>query len=166
MVRELVRELRKLGVIEREPVNLKHAGKADYYIDLKKAYGLPHVRGLISYYLWQQMNPETTCVAAAGYGGIPLATDLSMKHNLKLTLVRDIPKRHGRSVWIDGHIPSVDDKVAIVDDVFTTGESLRQIVEAIRPTEAEILGCYVVVKRGEGSIDVPLYAILTNNDLL
>ena len=166
MIEHIILKLKQLEVIQQEPVHLKHAGLANYYIDIKKAYGDPEVLCLLSDCLWHNMDKNTTCVAAAGYGGLPLATNIATQHKLYLTLVRNEPKEHGRNILIDGHVPNHEDKVAIVDDVFTTGESLRQIVEAIRPTEAEILGCYVVVKRGEGSIDVPLYAILTNNDLL
>ena len=57
-------------------------------------------------------------------------------------------------------------EVVLVDDVFTTGGSLRKMIEVIRSTGAEILGCYVVVKRGEGELEVPLHYLFVAEDLL
>ena len=70
---------------------------------------------------------------------------------MNLTLVRDEPKKHGKGGWIDGYVPNEQDKVVLVDDVFTTGGSLRKLIKILEPTKAEIIGVYVVVKRGEGS---------------
>jgi len=63
-------------------------------------------------------------------------------------------------------MPKEGDKVAIVDDVFTTGKSLQKIVDVIIPTGAEIVGCYVLVKRGEGQTSVPVESLLHMEDLL
>jgi orotate phosphoribosyltransferase len=166
MKNDLVRKLKQLDVIYREQVELKHAGISDFYIDIKKAYGYPDVLNSICGCLWEQIDRRTTCIATAGYGGLSPATVLSTRYNLKLALVRDQPKKHGKGGWIDGHIPTKEDKVSIVDDVFTTGGSLRKIIEVLKPTEAEILGCYVVVKRGEGNLGVPLSHLFVTEDLL
>ena len=45
-----------------------------------------------------------------------------------LALVRDEPKDHGIIKLIDGYLPGKDDKVAIVDNVFITGNSLQKII--------------------------------------
>lgn len=166
MKNDLVRKLKQLDIIYREPVKLKHAGASDFYVDVKKAYGYPDVLNFICDCFWEQIDRRTTCIATAGYGGLSPATVLSSRNNLKLTLVREQPKRHGKGGWIDGYIPTKEDKVSIIDDVFTTGGSLRKIIEIIKPTGAEIFGCYVVVKRGEGKLEVPLEHLLVPEDLV
>ena len=166
MINDLIEKLNQLDIIYREPVKLKHAGASNFYVDVKKAYGCPETLNFICDSLWKLIYKKTTCIAAAGYGGIPLATLLSSKYNLKLTLVRDKPKEYGKSGWIDGYIPTKKDKVSIIDDVFTTGESLKKIIEVIKPTEAKILGCYVVVKRGNEQLETPLSYLLVLEDLL
>ena len=163
---ELIRKLKQLDIIYREPVNLKNAGASDFYVDIKKAYGYPDALNQISDELWKKIDKNVTCIATAGYGGLSPATVISSRHDLYLALVRDEPKKHGRSCWIDGYIPNEQDRVAIVDDVFTTGGSLKKIVGVIEPTGAEIIGCYVVVKRGNGKIQVPVTYLLTSEELL
>ena len=121
MAHELVQLLRQLDIIHRDPVNLKNAGASGVYVDIKKAYGYPVALSWISEDLFEAIDKTATCIAAAGYGGLPPAAEISSQHNLYLTLVRDEPKKHGTARWIDGYIPTNKDRIAVVDDVFTTG---------------------------------------------
>lgn len=163
---ELIERLKQIDIIYPEEVELKHAGISNFYVDVKKAYGYPDVMKLIYSAVWEQMDKRTTCIAAAGYGGIPLGKDLSSTYNLHLSMVRDEEKKHGKKGWIDGYVPREEDKISIVDDVFTTGGSLKKIIEIVKQTKAQILSCHVVVKRGEGNLEVPLFYLLTPEDLL
>jgi orotate phosphoribosyltransferase len=165
MDKDLVGMLRQLRVIYREPIKLRSGKTADYYVDVKKAYGSPVVLDLISESLFAQMDERATCVAAAGYGGIPIASVISHQHGLKLVLVRDKGKNHGRGGLIDGYVPTEWDKVEIIDDVLSTGGSLRDTMKSLEPTGVEILGCHVVVKRGEADLGVPWDYLLTVKDL-
>jgi orotate phosphoribosyltransferase len=53
-----------------------------------------------------------------------------------------------------------------VNDVFTMGGSFRGMLNALTPTKANVLGCYAVVKRGDGKLPVPFCYLLTAEDLL
>ena len=165
MIKDLIERLKQAQIVHKGPVELKNAGISAHYIDIKEAYGDPQLFFLICEYLREKIPSETTCIAAAGYGGIPLAAKLSGLYR-RLTLVRDEPKEYGKGGWLDGHMPSSKDKIAIVDDVCTTGSSLRKIMEALRPTGAEVLGCYVVVKRGDVNLSVPISYLMTAEELL
>jgi len=128
MYKKLVNRLKELEIIYKGKVKLKNAGVSDFYIDVKKAYGYPDALNLISNYLYTYIDKRATCVASAGYGGLTIASVISSKYGLNLTLIRDEPKKHGKISLIDGYIPNEKDKVAVIDDVFTTGESLRKII--------------------------------------
>ena len=166
MTGQLIRKLKQLDIISHKLVNLKNAGTSNFYVDVKKAYGYPDALDSISDELWKRIDKRVTCIATAGYGGLSPSTIISSRYHRYLTLVRDEPKKHGKGGWIDGYIPSKQDKIAIVDDVFTTGSSLRKIIEVLESTRAQILGCYVVVKRGEGNLQVPINYLLTYEELL
>ena len=164
-MKELIKKFKELDIIHSEKINLKYGGESSYYIDVKKTYGYPEVISTIAEELYKKIGADVTAVAAAGYGGIPLASVIAEKYKLKLILVRDEPKKHGKIKFIDGYVPNNEDKIVIVDDVFTTGGSLRKIIEVLRMTEAEILGSYVVVKRGKEKFEFPLDYLLTDEDL-
>jgi orotate phosphoribosyltransferase len=162
--KELIEKFKEIGVVVKRRVRLKHAGASDVYFDVKKAYGHPDALDLICRSIKEKISEGATSVAAAGYGGLPLAAALSVKYGLKLVLVREKPKEHGRNVWVDGHEPNAGDGVWIVDDVLTTGNSIRQILKVLE--NAKVLGATVVVARGRADIGVPLSHILTAEELL
>lgn|SRR3989344_9527085 len=165
-IQTLVAELKKIDdLVIKEPVDLASGEKSDYYIDIKKAYGYPKVLDLMAELLASFIPNYVSCIASSGYGGIPLASLISAKTGRNLTLIREAPKNHGTKVLIDGYTPKSEDVVALVDDVFTTGGSLRKMRQALGE-EINIGGYYVVVKRGEGKLDRPLHSLITPEDLI
>ncbi|MBI4017104.1 MAG: hypothetical protein HY363_05425 [Candidatus Aenigmarchaeota archaeon] len=163
---KLVKVLRQLSIVCRASFVLSSGEKSEFYVDVKKAYGHHGALTLISDELYKTIDENTTCIAAAGYGGLSPASVISSKYGLNLSLVRDRPKKHGLCKLIDGYLPEKTDRVAIIDDVFTTGGSLGKIIKALEPTGAEILGCSVVVKRGGGQSNAPLSYLITLEELL
>jgi orotate phosphoribosyltransferase len=55
------------------------------------------------------------------------------------------------------------DRVLVVDDVLTTGGSIRDVIDAVRAREADVIGVGVMVDRSGGKVDfsVPLFSCLT-----
>ncbi len=164
---ELLRTLRSLDVVYRGEITLKHAGQSDVYADIRKAYGSPVARRLITDAFAAQIDSRTTCIAGQGYGGISAATMLADKLQKYLALIRNEPKKYGTMALIDGYVPTAQDCVSIVDDVLTSGKSLRHMIAVLRQTGACILGCHVVVNRDRNfHLDVPLSQIFFLEDLI
>lgn len=163
--KRLIQKLLDCGVVHKGKITLRSGEKADFYIDLKKAYGEPELLAALVSEMNRLVPKRATCVATIGQGGAPLATLISQKLNLKLSLVRDRQRKHGTKKIIDGYIPSRKDIVVVVDDVFTTGSSVRDIIKRLKPTGCEIISAVVAVKRGENKIDLPLSYIFTLEDL-
>ena len=163
---DLIARLKQLQIVQRGEVQLSHAGSSDYYIDIKKAYGDADAFELMDKSLAVNIPQRTNCIAASGYGGVPLAGALSVLYQRNLSLVRVEHKEHGLLKSIDGYVPSEGDRIAIVDDVLTTGRTLQKVIDIIAPTGAEIVGCYVFVKRGEAQLSVPVKSLLQVEDLL
>lgn len=147
----LLRELKKLKIIKKGKFTLKSGQVSDYYVDIKKAFGHPKAFRLICNDLCKIIDKRATCVAGSGHGGLPLATAVAIKLGLPLVLVRDKVKKYGLKKTIDGYIPMSKDRVAIVDDVFTTGTCISNVVKALAGTRSKILAGYVVVNRGDAS---------------
>ena len=165
----LLRILMDMDIVYREPVTLSSGDESEFYIDVKKAYGDCEAVGAIADEMHRFIGADANCVAASGYGGLRLAGRLCDDHCYMLSMVRDRPKGHGRPSLIDGYEPGTGDGVYIVDDVFTTGKSIRKVADIVRRTGAEIVGCGVVVKRGNTDlqdIGIELDYILTESDFL
>ncbi|MCC8191401.1 MAG: orotate phosphoribosyltransferase [Planctomycetes bacterium] len=89
-------------------------------------------------------------------------------------IVRKEPKGHGTGQWIEGPELAAGQRIAIVEDVVTTGGSAVKAIERVRETSPDtvLVGVYALVDRLDGgretleSLGVPLYAIFTKDDLL
>lgn len=132
-------------------MKLRSGEESNFYADIKRAYGDPELLAAMAGATIENLDPRTTCIAASGYGGVPLGVVISQLSSLPLTLVRDVEKKHGRIGMIEGYVPGDQDMVALVDDVFTSGSSLRRTAANLVGTGAEIIGCHVIVARGDVS---------------
>ncbi len=165
--RLLVEKLREAQILHHESVILRNGETSDLYVDVKKAYGNPDLLRHMAQLTLQNLDERTSCIAAAGYGGLPLGVAMSLQSGLPIALVRDAPKGHGKAEIVDGYIPSVNEYVSVVDDVFTTGGSLRQTIFTLQNIGVEVVGCHVVVARGDSSdFAFPVSYLLKPEDII
>ena len=163
----LYKELKKIGVAKSGKFILKSGGVSNLYIDMKKAFGSPEAFRLIVDNLCGVINKKATCIAGSGHGGLPLATAVAIRLELPLILVRDKIKNHGIQKNIDGYTPTVKDRVVIVDDIFTTGTCVSNMIKILKPTKCRILAGYVVANRGDASeFRLPIISLLNVEERL
>ena len=163
----LLRGIRNLKIVYKKSVNLRSGIKSNYYCDVKKIYGYPKLVSVLAREVAKHIDiRKTTCVAASGYGGIPLGALVSLKSGLPFVLVRDLPKGHGKKTLLDGYVPTKKDKVTIIDDVLTTGSSIKKTLSIIKKSGATVSEAIVVVKRKEVSLLIPIRYLFTAGQLL
>lgn len=157
------------AVVQRGDFILRSGKPSKHYLDIRIGYGNPDLMREIASETIPLIDKRTTCVVGYGFGGIPLATAISLYGGFKLCLVRDKPKEHGRNQQIEGYIPKEGDFLAIPDDVFTTGSSLKEATKIVQSLGAPIVGYTVVVNREEGDINslaAPLKFLYTAKQLI
>ncbi len=157
--------MRQIKIINKGPVKLRSGVASSFYCDIKKAYGYPNVLNALADEIKKKIPAGTTCVAASGYGGIPLASVVSSKLKKKLVLVREAPKKHGMGGYIDGYIPTKKDRVVIVDDVITSGSSIRNTIRALKKINVKASYAVVVVERKKIRLPIPYRSIFNLEEL-
>lgn len=162
---DLIKRLREIGVIVNEPVLLRSGVTVEFYCDIKKAYGYADVLHAFVEEIGKEIKDDITCITGSGYGGLPLAAVLALRYNRHYVAVRDSAKEHGRKKSFEGYVPMPYDKVLIVDDVLTTGSSIRETIAALKETGATMAQVVVLVKRGEADLPVPFSHILHIDEL-
>jgi len=85
-------------------------------------------------------DPVSYAIAAASFGSDPAVDAFS---------VRKEPKDHGTGRVIEGNFKP-GDRVVIVEDVITSGDSARKAAEAVERAGGNVLGILAVVDREEG----------------
>ena len=101
-----------------------------------------------------------------------LAADAGGPPAVRAFTVRKAPKAHGTGQRIEGPFHA-GDRVAVVEDVITTGGSALQAIAAVREAGAVVLGVLAVVDREEGGreaiaggADVPVVALASAGEVL
>jgi orotate phosphoribosyltransferase len=90
---------------------------------------------------------------------------------LRAFTVRKEAKAHGTGRLIEGPFQA-GDRVAVIEDVITTGGSARRAIEAVRGAGGEVVGVLAVVDREEGGREaieqdgVPVIALVRASDVV
>lgn len=133
-------------VTQRKSVDLKYGGKSKVYFNVKNVLGDPGIRNKLSDELHELFPEGINCVFGEGFGGRPLADTISSRYYLQYATCREEEKGYGVGNKIEYYIPTKKDRVVIVDDVLSTGGSLKDSIELLEPI-TNIAGCYVVIDR-------------------
>lgn len=88
-------------------------------------------------------------IAGIPTAGIPFASVLAFRLKKPFLYIRPRPKLHGRERRIEGLLMP-GDRVLLVDDLITTGLSLRKAAEAIRAEGGVVTDTLVLMDREEG----------------
>ncbi|MGA9188043.1 MAG: orotate phosphoribosyltransferase [Methanosarcina sp.] len=169
---ELIAALKACGAVRYGDFTLASGKKSKYYIDIKKASTDPKTLKFIARQAAlriRDMNVNT--IAGVELGGVPLATAVSMETELPLLIVRKAMKGYGTKSRFVGDIKP-DDRLVMLEDVTTSGGSVKDAIEVVRETGAKVKYVISVVDREEGAIGnlkeagVELVPLVSASDLL
>jgi orotate phosphoribosyltransferase len=162
--------LKACGALQFGSFTLASGKTSTYYIDIKKAVTRPELLRTIG----EAMAPyaaRADRIAGVELGAVPIAAAVSLASGKPYLMVRKTTKEHGTKKEFEGELAK-GDRVLFVEDVITTGGTLRGAIERLRAQGAVIEDVVAVVDREEGGkiglaeITVRLHALVTAKDLL
>jgi orotate phosphoribosyltransferase len=139
--------------------------ESTYYINSKKAIFHSEAVALVGELLWQATKHlNIQAMGGLEVGAIPMAAAAAMRYHqegrpLEGFFVRKQAKAHGSQERIEGVLePGM--RVAMVDDVLTTGGSVLQAITEVEKRGAVIVTVICIVDRLEGARELlaPRYA--------
>lgn len=130
---------------------------SDFYVDARVTTMSPEGLALIgplAIQIFKSAGWELDAVGGLTLGADPIAYSISYASNLTPPLLRAFTIRkevkvHGTSKLIEGAFRQ-GDRVAIVEDVITTGQSALKAIDAVLAAGAQIAGVFALVDREEG----------------
>ncbi|KPA11086.1 orotate phosphoribosyltransferase [Candidatus Magnetomorum sp. HK-1] len=179
MKQELIQLISQKSFIFSETPSFKLAsGKmSQYYVNCKPTILNPRGMNLVGHLVYEKLKIEMiSAVGGLTFGADPIAVATSFVSGLKgqpvnAFSVRKQQKDHGMIRWIEGDVKA-GDKVAILEDVATTGGSTIKAIERVRSEGLDVIQVVVLVDRQEGGLDnIRLHvdqvdAIVTRDELL
>lgn len=165
---------------ERRKVILASGKESDFFIDCKQTMLTAEGHALVGELMFDLLSELPPCDAVGGVelGGCPLASAVSLVsyqrgRPLNALYVRKAKKDHGTTKLVEGDKslrPGL--KVALLEDVVTTGGSSLKAVESLKQAGAEVVGIVALVDRQEGGAEtiraagLPLVTVATKADFM
>jgi orotate phosphoribosyltransferase len=100
---------------------------------------------------------DVQLVAGPTTGGVLLAYEVGRQLEVRGIFAE---RAEGGREFGRGFVIAPGERVLIVDDILTTGGSIRDVIDAVRRHEGDVVGVGVLADRSGGAVDfgVPLFA--------
>ena len=159
-----------------EPIKLSSGKMSDQYFDGRKITLHPEGITLVARAILEIIRPaDFDAVGGPSIGADPIATAVSIfafldrKVELPAFLVRKAQKPYGLQKQIEGVELKRGMKVLIVEDVMTTGNSIRSAIEVVEQTGAKVDQIICLIDRNEGGREAlaqyPLTSVFTKDEI-
>lgn len=163
-------ELYKHGLVMLGEFKLSSGLSSPFYIDARKLYSYPVLaRRVVEEIVNTVPLDDIDVIAGVESAGIPLAAYITCLTGKPLAYVRKQKKSHGTGSAVEGDVQGK--RVAIVDDVATTGSSLVKAVLYLREAGAIPKKALVIIDREQGAqralreLGVELHAVLKATEI-
>lgn len=137
-----------------------HSGdKSRVYVDAKITTCSPEAISLIGRVFLSKIEEQKWSPEAVGgltVGADPIAVAIAREsvetdRPIKAFIVRKEPKKHGLEKFIEGLAEPKGQRVVIIDDVCTRGDSTAQAIHTAIDAGMEVLGAICLVDRQQGA---------------
>ena len=146
----------------RGEVTLASGRKSNFYFNLKPTMLDPEGATLLAELTYEALKDDgLDSVGGLEMGAVPLAGAVAQLswikgHPIAAFFVRKKPKEHGARLAVEGLAKNETlqgKRVAIIEDVTTTGDSALKAVETAREAGAEVALVLTMVDREEGAAE-------------
>ena len=136
---------------------LSSGKKTNHYVNCKPVSLSGEGSILVGTLLLDLIDDETLAVAGLTLGADPLVTSVAMtswldqtkRTKLDALIIRKEAKDHGTTSQIEGRLPVQGCKIAVLEDVVTTGESAMKAVRVLREAGYKVEQVLSIVDRQE-----------------
>ncbi len=154
IVEEICRVLKKTNALDFGAYKLSSGKITPYYVDLRVIPSFPDAFKAVSDILIDTVERVLDTerfdrIAAIPIAGTPFAALLAFRLNKPFLYTRQDLRLRGRERRVEG-VLLPGDRVLLVDDLVTTGQSLLKAASAIRAEGGLVSDAFVLLDREEG----------------
>ncbi|MDR3229854.1 MAG: orotate phosphoribosyltransferase [Synergistaceae bacterium] len=165
---EALEIFRRTGVMQEGHFKLTSGRHSDRYMQCARLFQYPEDSVRVCADVAAAFrNRGVTVVAGPALGGIIMAYEVA-----RILGVRNVfaERENGTMTLRRGFDVSAGERALVVEDVVTTGGSVKEVIKFLRACGAEVVGVASVVDRSNGSVDfgvmnggsqIPFHAVAT-----
>lgn len=143
-------QLKAVKLSPEQPFTWASGWKSPIYCDNRKILSFPYDRDFIKSELCSvifEQFPDAGAIIGVATAGIAWGVMVSDQLKLPFLYVRPKPKEHGMGNQIEGEFHA-EQKVVVIEDLISTGNSSLQVCEVLKKEGVEILGMVSIFTYG------------------
>lgn len=155
--------MEKTGVLQTGHFLLTSGKHSNKYMQCAKIFQHPDISAEISKALAEKYDGyDIDIVIGPAIGGIILAYEVARQLEVRALFAE---RENGRMTLRRGFEIKPGSRVLVVEDVITTGGSVKEVIEVVRKAGGEVAGVASVVDRsgGKALFDVPFKSVIKIN---
>ena len=133
---------------------LRSGQVSDQYFDKYRFEAEPALLARVAAAMLPLVPADADVLAGLELGGVPIATAMSLQSGKRAAFVRKEAKTYGTCLAVEGGDVS-GKKVAMIEDVISTGGAVVDAAALLRQAGAEIVAVVCAIWRGAGEPAIP-----------
>jgi len=165
----LIVSLYQIGAVKFGQFTLKSGQPSKIYLDLRQIISYPDILRSVAEAMWHTIHSSKfNLVCGVPYTALPIATCLSLQHDIAMIMRRKEKKTYGTKQQIEGSFQP-GQVCLIIEDIITTGGSILETTDDLEAAGLKIHDAIVLINReqgGEANLNarkIKLHSVLTLN---
>lgn len=159
--KEIIEIFQKTGGLLKGHFLLTSGRHSDQYMQCAKVFASPQYSEILCAALASKLSHlEIDCVASPAIGGIIMGYSISNHLGVRNIFAE---REEGVMTFRRGFTLSEGEKCLVVEDVVTTGGSVKEVMELINNNGGEVVAVACIVDRSGGKVDFgkPFFSLLS-----